>query len=107
MSAPVGGSAAMRGAAAAFGGRAGGAVDRAARAARGSGRARGRQGGVQRHHGGLVVITFLLFTGFLLTKPNIPAWWIWMYYVNPLQYGVTAICINEFLSGSYNEVSGP
>ncbi|GJP31886.1 hypothetical protein CLOM_g15887, partial [Closterium sp. NIES-68] len=52
---------------------------------------------------GLVVITFLLFTGFLLTKPNIPAWWIWMYYVNPLQYGVTAICINEFLSGSYNE----
>ncbi|CAI5514863.1 unnamed protein product [Closterium sp. Naga37s-1] len=53
---------------------------------------------------GLMVITFLLFTGFLLTKPNIPPWWIWMYYINPLQYGVTAICINEFLSGSYNEL---
>ncbi|CAI5462083.1 unnamed protein product, partial [Closterium sp. Yama58-4] len=52
---------------------------------------------------GLMVITFLLFTGFLLTKPNIPPWWIWMYYINPLQYGVTAICINEILSGSYNE----
>ena len=24
-----------------------------------------------------------LYTGFLITKPNIPGWWIWFYYLCP------------------------
>eukprot|EP00897_Mesotaenium_endlicherianum_P003901 jgi/Mesen1/3539/ME000198S02743 len=53
---------------------------------------------------GLCVVTMLLFTGFLISKNNIPAWWLWMYYVSPLQWSVTAIVANEFLSARYNQV---
>ena len=49
-------------------------------------------------------MTFLLFTGFLMPRNSIPAWWIWMYYLNPLQYATTALSVNEMLSGSYDSV---
>ena len=53
---------------------------------------------------GLCIVTFLLFTGFLMPRNSIPAWWTWMYYFNPLQYATTALTVNEMLSGSYDLV---
>lgn len=53
---------------------------------------------------GLFIIIYLLFSGFLITKNKVPHWWIWAYYISPLQWGVTALVTNEFLSGEYNEV---
>ncbi len=34
-----------------------------------------------------------LYTGFLITKPNIPGWWIWFYYLCPGAY-----CVKLFAS---------
>eukprot|EP00850_Spirogloea_muscicola_P017864 SM000157S02094 [mRNA] locus=s157:259267:270139:- [translate_table: standard] len=52
---------------------------------------------------GLSILAMLLFSGFLITKGKIPGWWIWMYYVSPLQWAYTAIVCNEFLSGSFHQ----
>ncbi|OAE18414.1 hypothetical protein AXG93_3426s1070 [Marchantia polymorpha subsp. ruderalis] len=51
---------------------------------------------------GLSIVLFLLFAGFLITVNKVPDWWIWMYYLSPLQWGVTALICNEFLSGKYD-----
>ena len=47
---------------------------------------------------GIVLSTFSLLSGFVLTKNQIPDWWIWGYYVNFLTYPLEAAVGNE-LSG--------
>ncbi|KAL3683081.1 hypothetical protein R1sor_001103 [Riccia sorocarpa] len=56
---------------------------------------------------GLSIVIFLLFAGFLITVNKVPHWWIWAYYVSPLQWGVTSLICNEFLSGKYDMVKLP
>ncbi|KAL2652756.1 hypothetical protein R1flu_020884 [Riccia fluitans] len=51
---------------------------------------------------GLSIVMFLLFAGFLITVNKVPHWWVWMYYISPLQWGVTSLICNEFLSGKYD-----
>jgi ABC-type multidrug transport system permease subunit len=58
------------------------------------------------HFAGLCIIFFLLFSGFLIVKTKVPDWWIWVYYISPLQWAITAIVCNEFLSDRYSQVSG-
>lgn len=55
---------------------------------------------------GLCIIFFLLFSGFLIAKNKVPNWWVWVYYISPLQWAITAIVCNEFLSDRYSQVSG-
>ncbi|KAL2613833.1 hypothetical protein R1flu_025525 [Riccia fluitans] len=50
---------------------------------------------------GLLVAIFILFAGFLLPRHICPDYWIWAYYLDPLQWGITALLINEFSSDSY------
>ncbi|KAL3689857.1 hypothetical protein R1sor_016166 [Riccia sorocarpa] len=50
---------------------------------------------------GLLVAIFILFAGFLLPRHICPKYWIWAYYIDPLQWGITALLINEFNSNSY------
>jgi len=40
--------------------------------------------------GGTVSILFL-FSGFLAPLSEVPGWFIWIYYINPVQYGVEAL----------------
>lgn len=54
---------------------------------------------------GVCIIFFLLFSGFLLAKNKVPDWWIWVFYISPLQWAITAIVCNEFLSDRYSQVS--
>ncbi|GAM29228.1 hypothetical protein SAMD00019534_124040 [Acytostelium subglobosum LB1] len=49
-----------------------------------------------------VVILFMVFSGFILPKPNIPNWWIWMYYLSPLKYVLDAIASNEMYGRSFH-----
>eukprot|EP01133_Synstelium_polycarpum_P008985 gene8985-10539_t len=42
-----------------------------------------------------VVILFMVFSGFMLPEPQIPNWWIWMYYLSPLKYVLDGIGSNE------------
>ncbi|XP_050273497.1 pleiotropic drug resistance protein 3-like [Quercus robur] len=44
--------------------------------------------------------TFNLFAGFLIPKPQIPKWWIWMYYLTP-----TSWSLNGMLSSQYGDIN--
>jgi ABC-type multidrug transport system permease subunit len=38
---------------------------------------------------------FALFAGFIITQPNIPDYWIWLYYLDLIHYPLEAVVINE------------
>ncbi|KAM4118795.1 hypothetical protein ACJW30_03G009000 [Castanea mollissima] len=44
--------------------------------------------------------TFNLFAGFLIPKPQIPKWWIWMYYLSP-----TSWSLNGMLTSQYGDIN--
>jgi len=43
-----------------------------------------------------------LFAGFLLREPQIPNYWIWLYWVSPLHYALEALVINEFEGNTFH-----
>eukprot|EP00850_Spirogloea_muscicola_P004781 SM000021S06414 [mRNA] locus=s21:129930:140406:+ [translate_table: standard] len=51
---------------------------------------------------GIIIALFLLFAGFLVPRFKIPHYWIWMYYLSPLQWAITSFLINEFRSSTYS-----
>eukprot|EP00250_Pteridium_aquilinum_P022490 c25391_g3_i1 orf=250-2904(-) len=53
---------------------------------------------------GTLVTLFILFAGFLLPRFEVPKYWIWMFYVDPIQWAITALMLNEFNSGSYSQL---
>jgi ABC-type multidrug transport system ATPase subunit len=44
---------------------------------------------------GVATSVFSLFAGFIITRPNIPDYWIWMYYFNLMHYPLEAVVVNE------------
>ncbi|GAB2274463.1 ABC transporter G member 31 [Dionaea muscipula] len=36
-----------------------------------------------------------LFTGFLITKQNIPGWWIWFYYISPVSWTLDGLFTSQ------------
>ncbi|KAK9916362.1 hypothetical protein WJX75_001804 [Coccomyxa subellipsoidea] len=46
--------------------------------------------------GAFLFLVLLLLGGFLLAKNDIPPWWIWFYWIDPISYAQKAIAINEF-----------
>ncbi|GLJ34605.1 hypothetical protein SUGI_0695940 [Cryptomeria japonica] len=48
---------------------------------------------------GLVVSIFLLFSGFVIYPNNIPGYWKWLLYINPLYWANTNYCIMQFAQG--------
>ena len=43
----------------------------------------------------IVVLPFVLFSGYFKNSGNIPPWIGWIQYISPLKYGFAAIAINE------------
>ncbi|KAG6540811.1 hypothetical protein Mapa_017836 [Marchantia paleacea] len=50
---------------------------------------------------GLLVAIFILFSGFLVPRNITPKYWVWAFYIDPLQQAISALLINEFNSKSY------
>lgn len=48
-----------------------------------------------------MLVTFM-GTGFVLLRPQIPSYWIWVYWLSPLQYALTGLANNEYSGDSYN-----
>lgn len=44
---------------------------------------------------GVFTSLFSLFAGFIITRPSIPNYWIWLYYFNIMHYPLEAIVVNE------------
>ena len=45
-------------------------------------------------------------TGFLIAPQDIPPWWIWVYWLNPLRYILQGIAVNELGDGKEYVVDG-
>ncbi|KAH7447123.1 hypothetical protein KP509_01G092400 [Ceratopteris richardii] len=50
---------------------------------------------------GIMVTLFVLFSGFLMPRLQVPKYWIRVFYLNPLQWATTALVIKEYNSGLY------
>lgn len=50
-----------------------------------------------------MLLTFL-GCGFVLLRPAIPDYWIWMFWFSPLQYALTGMANNELLADSYDRI---
>ncbi|CAM9128278.1 unnamed protein product [Scytosiphon promiscuus] len=50
---------------------------------------------------GLSILVCVLFCGYFIPGDDIPAWWIWAFYVNPLTWAFRAAVLNEFQSPEY------
>jgi hypothetical protein len=44
---------------------------------------------------------FYLFGGFLLTQPQIPGWFIWLFWISPFAWTIRACALNEFHAPRY------
>eukprot|EP01034_Spumella_vulgaris_P047486 gene47486-biopygen33849 len=51
---------------------------------------------------GVSLILMVLFSGFIVPKSNIPAGWMWFYWINPMAYVLKAVTITEFLAPDYD-----
>ena len=51
---------------------------------------------------GVVIVLMVLFSGFILPPGQIPNWWIWFYYLNPVAYAFRAVVINQYTCPRYD-----
>ncbi|KAJ0085341.1 hypothetical protein Patl1_07685 [Pistacia atlantica] len=51
----------------------------------------------------LVLISALTFAGFVITRPSMPIWLKWGFWVSPLTYGEIGLSINEFLAPKWQK----
>lgn len=58
--------------------------------------------------GTILLVAFTLTVGFLISPENIPPWWIWVYWINPLRYALQGLVVNELGDGTeyFNEATG-
>ncbi|KAL1831046.1 hypothetical protein ACET3Z_000697 [Daucus carota] len=54
--------------------------------------------------GSCALLTVLVLGGFVMSRNDIKAWWIWGYWFSPLMYAQNAVAVNEFLGKSWAHV---
>ncbi|KAG0647786.1 abc multidrug transporter atrF [Hyphodiscus hymeniophilus] len=45
---------------------------------------------------GFMIGCYIMYTGYMIPKPHMHPWFVWIYWINPLAYGFSAILGNEF-----------
>ncbi|KAL5322875.1 hypothetical protein ACEPPN_010854 [Leptodophora sp. 'Broadleaf-Isolate-01'] len=45
---------------------------------------------------GFMIAALIMYTGYMIRKPQMHPWFVWIYWVDPLAYGFSAILANEF-----------
>ncbi|ATZ56223.1 BcatrB [Botrytis cinerea B05.10] len=45
---------------------------------------------------GFLVSALIMYTGYMIQKPDMHPWFVWIYWIDPLAYGFSAILANEF-----------
>ena len=50
---------------------------------------------------GLLILALITYTGFVLPAPNMPPWFKWISYLNPLAYAFEALLVNEVHGSVY------
>ncbi|KAM3688044.1 hypothetical protein ACJW31_10G120800 [Castanea mollissima] len=55
--------------------------------------------------GSFALLVVQVLGGFIISRDNVPKWWLWGYWISPLMYGQNAIAVNEFLGKSWRHVA--
>ncbi|CAK9207599.1 unnamed protein product [Sphagnum troendelagicum] len=50
---------------------------------------------------------FFLFSGYFISKDNMPKYWLFMHYMSLFKYPLDALLINEYLNVSHDKCFGP
>ncbi|OJJ42524.1 hypothetical protein ASPZODRAFT_20299 [Penicilliopsis zonata CBS 506.65] len=45
---------------------------------------------------GFLIAAVIMYTGYMITKPHMHPWFVWMYWIDPLAYAFEAVLANEF-----------
>ncbi|PQE32262.1 ABC-2 type transporter protein [Rutstroemia sp. NJR-2017a WRK4] len=45
---------------------------------------------------GFLIAATIIYTGYMIQKPHMHPWFVWIYWIDPLAYGFSAILANEF-----------
>lgn len=45
---------------------------------------------------GLVLTSFFIYMGYMVTKPKMHPWFVWIFWINPMAYAFEALLANEF-----------
>ncbi|TMW61662.1 hypothetical protein Poli38472_010725 [Pythium oligandrum] len=48
------------------------------------------------------ILFFVLFGGFVMTKDQIPDYFIWIYWLNPISWGVRGLAINQYRNEEFD-----
>ncbi|EGZ09557.1 hypothetical protein PHYSODRAFT_338330 [Phytophthora sojae] len=48
------------------------------------------------------VLLFVLFAGFTITKDQIPDYFIWLYWLNPMSWDVRALAVNQYSDSKFD-----
>eukprot|EP00644_Phytophthora_capsici_P002658 jgi/Phyca11/106036/e_gw1.11.372.1 len=51
---------------------------------------------------GISIQLFILFAGFSITKDQIPDYLIWIYWINPVGWGVRALAVNQYTEARFD-----
>ncbi|KAI5464260.1 ABC-2 type transporter-domain-containing protein [Mariannaea sp. PMI_226] len=45
---------------------------------------------------GLLIAAIVIYSGYMIQKPNMHPWFVWLYWINPISYAFDALLSNEF-----------
>jgi ABC-type multidrug transport system permease subunit len=45
---------------------------------------------------GFLISAMIMYTGYMIQKPQMHPWFVWIYWIDPLAYGFSGILANEF-----------
>lgn len=45
---------------------------------------------------GFLITALVMYTGYMIQKPHMHPWFVWIYWIDPLAYGFSALLSNEF-----------
>ncbi|KAF9614059.1 hypothetical protein IFM89_014859 [Coptis chinensis] len=54
--------------------------------------------------GSFVLLVVLTLGGFIISRVDVPKFWIWGYWISPLTYAQNALAVNEFFGGSWSHI---
>eukprot|EP00667_Euglena_gracilis_P001953 EG_transcript_1953 len=57
--------------------------------------------------GAVMLALYVLHSGFFLAYSDIKKYYIWVYWINPMQYGMTTMALNEFRASKYAVLRNP
>jgi ABC-type multidrug transport system ATPase subunit/ABC-type multidrug transport system permease subunit len=49
----------------------------------------------------IFIMVFILLSGFLITKSNIPDYFIWLYWINPVAWCIKALAVNQYTAPQF------